>query len=288
MNPYIELGVTAAAGIEDVKRAYRKAVLRYHPDTAVNHGDTEKLNAVLDAYKVLVKELKEKAGKSGIPKVSINQTGRFHYQYQPQEGNGNVADEITVRMPLEDLAFRLENSSNPFVKIAAVDAIARKGTQECSEYLAGLVPRVDHALQKYIVKSLGRNRLKSSMGTLFTYLKSSNYEIVVESIKSLEQLAPANKNRVLLALRRQSPLEGFGGLKGKLRGLKKSSKIGEVLLRSGKIDETQLETALLLQKRFHIFIGQILRQLDYLSLKDIRAAIASQRRKNAPRKWSSF
>lgn len=51
---YTALGVKRSASQEDIKRAYRKAVFRYHPDR--NPGDEEasrNFKQVLDAYEVL-------------------------------------------------------------------------------------------------------------------------------------------------------------------------------------------------------------------------------------------
>jgi curved DNA-binding protein CbpA len=51
---YSLLGIKRGASAEEVKRAYRKAVFRYHPDR--NPGDDEaagKFKQVLDAYEVL-------------------------------------------------------------------------------------------------------------------------------------------------------------------------------------------------------------------------------------------
>ena len=48
------LGVKRSASQDDIKRAYRKAVFRYHPDR--NPGDedaAEKFKQVLDAYEIL-------------------------------------------------------------------------------------------------------------------------------------------------------------------------------------------------------------------------------------------
>jgi curved DNA-binding protein CbpA len=56
---YSVLGIRRSASQDEVKRAYRKAVFRYHPDR--NPGDNEaagKFKQVLDAYEVLSDSLR--------------------------------------------------------------------------------------------------------------------------------------------------------------------------------------------------------------------------------------
>lgn len=42
MDPYRVLGVTPDASDEEIKRAYRKLIRRYHPDSNINNPDKEK------------------------------------------------------------------------------------------------------------------------------------------------------------------------------------------------------------------------------------------------------
>ena len=51
---YSVLGIKRSASQEEIKRAYRKAVFRYHPDRNPDDDDAaEKFKRVLDAYEVL-------------------------------------------------------------------------------------------------------------------------------------------------------------------------------------------------------------------------------------------
>ena len=53
--------------------------------------------------------------------------------------------------------------------------------------------------------------------------------------------------------------------------------MGSLLLRTRKLTEEQLEIALLMQKRFPLLLGQILRYLEYVTIPDIQNLIASQK-----------
>jgi curved DNA-binding protein CbpA len=50
-DPYLVLGVPRDAGVEDIKKAHKKLVLQYHPDSPT--GDKEKFQDVQNAYEKL-------------------------------------------------------------------------------------------------------------------------------------------------------------------------------------------------------------------------------------------
>ncbi|MEI6144679.1 MAG: DnaJ domain-containing protein [Candidatus Berkelbacteria bacterium] len=50
---YKTLGVEKGATIEEIKKAYRKLALQYHPDRGGNESDHKKFNEVSEAYQVL-------------------------------------------------------------------------------------------------------------------------------------------------------------------------------------------------------------------------------------------
>jgi hypothetical protein len=53
--------------------------------------------------------------------------------------------------------------------------------------------------------------------------------------------------------------------------------LGNMLLRTSKLTEEQLEMALLMQKRFPLLLGQVLRYLEYVSIPEIQKSIACQK-----------
>lgn len=67
---YKVLGVTKKATDEEIKKAYRKMALRYHPDKNKTIGAEEKFKEVAEAYEVLSDKKKrdvyDKFGEEGL------------------------------------------------------------------------------------------------------------------------------------------------------------------------------------------------------------------------------
>ena len=74
---YAALGVGKDASADEIKKAYRKLALKYHPDKNKQPGAEEKFKEVAEAYEILSdpqkKEIFDKYGEEGL------KMGNTHY-----------------------------------------------------------------------------------------------------------------------------------------------------------------------------------------------------------------
>lgn len=89
---YEVLGVGKSASETEIKSAYRKLALRYHPDRNKESGSTEKFKEINAAYEVLGNSEKRKMydqfGHAGVSGNQGGGQGPFNYTYTNQGGRG--------------------------------------------------------------------------------------------------------------------------------------------------------------------------------------------------------
>jgi curved DNA-binding protein CbpA len=92
---YSILGIKRGASQEEIKRAYRKAVFRYHPDR--NPGDVEaagKFKQVLDAYEILsdagrranYDHVTRPASAEGVAQEETAEEESSQFEFNPNNG----------------------------------------------------------------------------------------------------------------------------------------------------------------------------------------------------------
>jgi molecular chaperone DnaJ len=81
---YEVLGIKRGASQKEIKTAYRKLSLKYHPDRNKNEKDGEKLKHIIEAYRFLKLEEKNSHKKS---EVDIESTYTTFWRYYDKTGN---------------------------------------------------------------------------------------------------------------------------------------------------------------------------------------------------------
>lgn len=86
---YKTLGIPKGSTDEDIKKAYRKLALKFHPDKNKSPGAEEKFKEVAEAYEVLSdkkkRELYDKYGEDGLKgrasNGTTNSSQNFTYEF---------------------------------------------------------------------------------------------------------------------------------------------------------------------------------------------------------------
>jgi len=147
---YRILGVTRSAKAEDIKRAYRKRSLRYHPDKNLDDPDAKlKFQKIAEAFSVLSDDAKrQKYDKSGDMDLDdfdmeqfMNMVNASGLKYQRSGSNGDmdleeidvdlVADSLEESLqPLEESLQPAVAKNNPFLLAEPVPVMASEGGAE--------------------------------------------------------------------------------------------------------------------------------------------------------------
>jgi len=305
-NPYFELGVKPGVSPKQLKQAYRQSVMRYHPDTAAGKGNAKKFRQVTEAYQLLQKMNAYEAASSS--KKTVSRTSNLRQKFSsvffnkrrqenqtekpwwdnidvPQGKNEKIkVNRQTTNLSLEELINCVELSANQYVHQVALEAIAAKRDERGVKYLLHLLQNSENSNRNQVIQALGQCGFQGVNKYLLAYVTDPDIEISTSAIKALERLNAANRSLVVEILRKKNPtwqnslLQPLSKLKNKVFSVAASKrKLGDLLLRERKLTEEQLEISLLMQKRFPLLLGQILRYLDYVSIPEIQNSIASQK-----------
>lgn len=92
---YEILGIKKGASEDDIKKAYRKQALRYHPDKNKSPGAEEKFKEIAEAYDVLSdpkkKDIYDRFGEEGKFSKSFSFVGQ-----DDELGNGKITFRAVV------------------------------------------------------------------------------------------------------------------------------------------------------------------------------------------------
>ncbi|MBS1255950.1 MAG: Chaperone protein DnaJ [Deltaproteobacteria bacterium] len=307
LNPYYELGVEPGVTPQQLKQAYRQSVMRYHPDKASGNGSAKKFRQVTEAYQLLQKMNafqtshvgKKTAGRASNLRQKFTSVFNKKKQQQtqpsrpwwekitvPQENDEKIkVNRQTTYLSLEELINCVELSENQYVRQVALEAIAAKKDNGGVNYLLHLLQNSDPSKQTDVIQALGQCGIKKVNRYLFPFVMNTSIETSAAAIKALERIDATNRSQVIEILLKQTSvwktaiLKPMSKLKNHLSSVTSSKrKLGGMLLRSGSITEQQLEIALLMQQRFPLLLGQILRYLEYVTIPEIQNSIASQKK----------
>lgn len=113
MNPYEVLGIKEGASEEEIKRAYRDLVRKYHPDqykdNPLSDLAEEKLKEINEAYDMLMKGRKGSSGRNNSSGQYSSSSYSQDYSYGTQQGDYQKVAEYINRGDLVNAERMLNN-----------------------------------------------------------------------------------------------------------------------------------------------------------------------------------
>lgn len=150
---YEVLGVDKSASEPQIKSAYRKLALRYHPDRNKESGSTEKFKEINAAYEVLGNPEKRKMydqfGHAGVSSNQGGGQGPFNYTYS-NRGGGGFEDIFGGFSDPFDIFESFFGGSSPFRQQAR--KIQYQLKIEFLEAVNGVTKNIVHQGKQYAIK----------------------------------------------------------------------------------------------------------------------------------------
>src|SRR5215211_920525 len=220
-DPYNALGLSREASQEDIRKAHRKLVRKYHPDA--NPEDPragERFKKVQQAYEVLSDEKKRREYDEGLRTSPGRSSGRARSRESASRprtrASGRTAGGTTHTVDLSELLGKLANLSSDGAGGRKGGSYELRGAEvaHLAKVLGEKIPRISELLGKdtaRLSKLLGENikvNAKASFGDAWSSQFSTTDEDTVGRGPSAAGNEPREKKVKGPAMRREKRVKG--------------------------------------------------------------------------------
>ncbi|HOE11388.1 MAG TPA: DnaJ domain-containing protein [bacterium] len=212
-DPYLILQVRRNATREEIKRSYRRLVVRCHPDVCSEPDAADRFRRVVAAYEMIDEEKKST--------VRPAHTGR-HFQAaagprpapSAQQAQQSARKRFSMKLgrkldhlSIQELIARFEGSYNRYVRIAAAQALGRR---RCLAAVLALSRNVASCTDKEvllaIIGALGESRIPRAAYTLAPLLGHRDLDVASAAEQAIYALKTEVTVPILERLLRTEPL----------------------------------------------------------------------------------
>ena len=202
-NPYKILGLSREASQEDIRKAHRKLVRKYHPDA--NPEDPraeERFKEVQQSYEVLSDEKKRREYDEGLRTSPGGSPGRSRSRESPTRprarAGGRTAGGTTHTVDLSELLGKLANLSSDGAGGRKGGSYELRGEEvaHLAKLLGEKISRISELLGKdpaRLSKLLGEN-IKMNAKVSFGNAQTGEFSTTDENTSGREQTGEDNKS----------------------------------------------------------------------------------------------
>ncbi len=221
---YKILGVAVQANTDDIKKAYRKLMLKYHPDVASEPLKVDYFESVVRAYKVLsdhkkrveynqshrihsnINQTKGPNTKTEVNEYSKTESKRFgHFKFNlfnRSKSNGHESNDDFFKIPkeirslsIDRLKEQLLQSSNKYVRAEALKAIVVQWGKQGYKLITHGLGDQSREVKEVAVRAIGKLKIRQGLTPLIELYPKSGpnmRKVIIRSIASLE-IAKSNE-----------------------------------------------------------------------------------------------
>jgi curved DNA-binding protein CbpA len=172
MDPYYVLGLPANASLEEIRKAYRREAMKWHPDRCNNSAEAkERFHQAAEAYKFLSENYSRGANdgsakqSTGESRYESSDSARSrHYtdsRYSSDQSEDKFADTVFWEVML-DFAIKLAQTGLSEREIS--NQLTQNG---CQERLAGIIADKAFDIHAHYASSSGRKRKQGADKSTF-------------------------------------------------------------------------------------------------------------------------
>ncbi len=228
-NHYKVLGVAVQATTEDIKKAYRKLMLKYHPDVANEPLKVDYFEKVVCAYKVL-SDLKKRAEYNRSHKIHSNtspkppssktevneysksstRSSKFsHFKFNlfnRSKSNGHVeSNDDFFKIPkeirnlsIDRLKEQLLQSTNKYVRAEALKGIVVQWGKQGYKLIAHAIDDQSREVKEVAVRAIGKLKIRQGLTPLTELYPKSGPNMRKTIIHSIAQLEISKGNEWII------------------------------------------------------------------------------------------
>jgi len=220
INHYQLLKVTNQASQDEIRRSFKKMVLKYHPDVNPDKENREYFKKVVKAYSILKNRETRlhydqrvlRKNSSGFPfqfdlrpvfnrhkafahKIQLFFKGLAEWDESMWKMEKTVPREL-MEMPVSELEERLRFSGNVFVRLHAVLALGYKKERKSSALLEEKLETEEARVQKAIIWALSKLKMRKVLSIYSRVFSGLEQDIQMMIINVADQTSGLN-NRML-------------------------------------------------------------------------------------------
>lgn len=224
-NSYYQLlKVRRDATVTEIKAAYRRSVIKFHPDLNRHPGANRHFQQIVQAYESIIRDKKDKSKRkvtnqersqllSGQASQKI--TSRFIERLlkrifkKPARGlfsGRKKIDKKTLDMPVMELKARLTGTDNPYMQKFALSALALHPDPAAARVLAEAALFLSEELRPVIFDSMAVRKDRCSIRELARLARNTDPQIRVDAVNSLGKIGNRFAVEALNELLPVSPL----------------------------------------------------------------------------------